>query len=218
MTLKIYGMMRSRASRVVWLAEELGLPYEVIPVIQMYRLGRPRADAVALTTGSTAFLKINPNGLIPTIDDGGFVMNESLAITMYLAKKHGGALAPRDLKEDALMMMWALWAATEVEERALLLLRHRRDYPPEQRDPVIAQQCVDALRKPFGVLAAALGNGHVVGGRFTVADINTAEVMRYAQMAPELFAEFPAVKTWIDACQARPAFKKMMALREAEPA
>jgi glutathione S-transferase len=218
MTLKIYGMMRSRASRVVWTAEELGLPYEIIPVIQTYRLGNPGASEVALTTASPAFRKINPNGLIPTIDDDGFVMNESLAITMYLAKKHGGALAPRDLKEDALMTMWALWGATEVEEQALLLLRHRRDYPPEKRDPAIAQQCVDTLRKPFGVLAAALDSGHLVGGRFTVADINTAEVMRYAQMAPELFAEFPAVKTWIDACQARQAFKKMMALREAEPA
>jgi glutathione S-transferase len=219
MALKLYGMMRSRASRVVWAAEELGIAYERIPVIQMYRLGRPGADAVALTTGSPEFLKINPNGLIPTIDDDGFVLNESLAITLYLAKKHGGAIAPRDLKEDAQMTMWALWAATEVEEQALLLLRHRRDYPPEQRDPVIAQQCVDTLRKPFRVLSTALGGKeYLVGGRFTVADINTAEVMRYAQMAPELFKEFPNVQAWIDRCQARPAFKKMMAARETEPA
>jgi glutathione S-transferase len=79
---------------------------------------------------------------------------------------------------------------------------------------------VVALERPFGVLEAALqdGGGYVVGRRFTVADINLAEVFRYAQPAPELFAAHPHVKAWIEACQARPAFKTMMAQRMAEPA
>ena len=58
----------------------------------------------------------------------------------------------------------------------------------------------------------------MVGHRFTVADVNLAEVFRYAQPAPELFAAHPPVKAWIEACQARPAFKAMMAERMAEPA
>jgi glutathione S-transferase len=58
----------------------------------------------------------------------------------------------------------------------------------------------------------------MVGGRFTVADINTAEIFRYAQPAAGLFAARPHVKRWIEACQARPAFKEMMAGRNAEPA
>jgi glutathione S-transferase len=61
-------------------------------------------------------------------------------------------------------------------------------------------------------------SGHVVGGRFTVADINTAEVFRYAMPAPELFEAAPRVKAWLAACHARPAFKAMMATREKEPA
>ena len=61
-------------------------------------------------------------------------------------------------------------------------------------------------------------SGFLVGGRFTVADINVAEVMRYAMAAPELFSAAPRVKAWLEACHARPAFKAMMAKREQEPA
>ena len=61
-------------------------------------------------------------------------------------------------------------------------------------------------------------DGHLVGGRFTVADINVAEIVRYAQRAPVLFDAAPRVKAWLAACQARPAFKKMWAEREKEPA
>ncbi len=78
---------------------------------------------------------------------------------------------------------------------------------------------MDALREPFGVLDAALrdGGGFAVGGRFTVADINLAEVLRYAQPAAELFEAHPHVQQWLAACQSRPAFREMMAEREAEP-
>jgi glutathione S-transferase len=75
------------------------------------------------------------------------------------------------------------------------------------------------LRAPFAVLDKALAaSGYIVGGRFTVADINTAEVVRYAMAAPELFEAAPRVKAWLAACQARPAFKAMWAKRDAEPA
>lgn len=58
----------------------------------------------------------------------------------------------------------------------------------------------------------------LVGGRFTVVDINTAECLRYAQGHPSLLGEFPAVKAWLERCQARPAFQAMWAARLAEPA
>jgi glutathione S-transferase len=83
----------------------------------------------------------------------------------------------------------------------------------------VAQAAVDALRAPFAVLDKTLAaSGYMVGGRFTVADINTAEVFRYAMPAPELFEAAPRVKAWLAACHARPAYKSMMATREQEPA
>ncbi len=220
MSLKLYGVLRSRASRNVWLAHELGIPFEHVPVTQAYRLADPTAADAPFNTASPAFRAVNPNGLIPTLDDDGFVLNESLAINLYLAKKHGGPLAPRDLREDALMTMWALWAVTECEPHTIQVLYHRAAKPAEERDPAIADAAVAALWRPFSVLDSALGQGggFAVGGRFTVADINLAEVIRYAQPAPELFATAPAVSAWLAACHARPAFQAMMAARNAEPA
>jgi glutathione S-transferase len=216
--LTIYGVYRSRASRNYWLAGELGLPFKSVPVIQAYRLSDPNAADAPLHTRTTEFLKINPTGHIPSIDDDGLVLHESLAINLYLARRHGGPLAPADLAEEGLMTMWSLWAANEMETHALQVLTHRAG-KPELRDPKLAQAAIDTLRAPFAVLDKALAaTGFLVGGRFTVADINMAEVVRYAMAAPELFSAAPRVKAWLEACHARPAFKAMMAKREQEPA
>ena len=217
--LSIYGVYRSRASRNIWLANELGVPFKHVPVIQAYRLPNPDAADAPLHTRSPAFLKVNPNGHIPSIDDDGLVLHESLAINMYLAKKHGGPLAPANVKEDGLLAMWTLWASTELEPHTIQVLYHRLGKPPAERDAKIANAAVETLRAPFAVLDRELAvSGYVMGGRFTVADINVAEVVRYALPAPELFEAAPRVKAWLAACHARPALKAMMTQRDAEPA
>jgi glutathione S-transferase len=216
--LTIYGVYRSRASRNIWLANELGLPFNHVPVMQRYRLPDPPPEGV-LHTKSPEFLKVNPNGHIPSIDDDGLVLHESLGINLYLARKHGGSLAPANVGEDGQMTTWSLWAAIEVEGHAINVLYHRVSNAGRPMDPKIADAAVEALRAPFAVLDAALAkDGYLVGGRFTVTDINVAEVARYAQAAPELFAAAPHVKAWLAACQSRPAFKKMWAARDSEPA
>src|SRR5258706_1591916 len=118
--LTIYGVHRSRASRNIWLALELGIPFELVPVIQRYRLKEPISPSV-IHTKSPSFLELNPNGHIPVIDDEGVVIHESLAINLYLAKKHGGPLAPADVVEDGQIAMWTLWAVTEVEPHSLAI-------------------------------------------------------------------------------------------------
>lgn len=216
--LKIYGVARSRAARTIWLANELGLRFELVPVMQAYRMAKPDAADAALNTRSPAFLKINPSGQIPTISDGDLVLHESLAINLYLAKKHGGPLAPAGLAEDALMLQWTLWAVAAAEPQINQVLMNRLIKPVAERDSAAAAAAVDGLRAPFAVLDLALAaQSYLVGGRFTVADLNVAEVMRYALSAPELFDAAPRVKAWLAACHARPAFKAMMAQRELEP-
>ena len=77
----------------------------------------------------------------------------------------------------------------------------------------------EKLRRPLARLQAHLsGHDWLVGDRFTAADINVAEVVRYAQGHPSLLTEFPAVKAWLERCQSRPAFKAMWEARSAEPA
>jgi glutathione S-transferase len=217
--LTIYGVYRSRASRNIWLANELGVPFKHVPVIQAYRLPAPAGADAPLNTRSPAFLAVNPNGHIPSIDDDGLVLHESLAINLYLAKKHGGPLAPATLAEDGEATMWSLWAATEVEPHALNVLYHTIGKPPAERDPAIAAAAIQALHAPLAVLDTALArSGFVVANRFTVADINVAEVVRYAMPATALFDASPRVKAWLAACHARPAFSAMMAKRNEEPA
>lgn len=218
--LTIYGVYRSRAARNLWLAGELGIPFNHVPVVQGYRLKDAQAAGAPINTRSPEFLKINPGGQIPAMEDDGLVLTESLAINLYLARKHGGPLGPATVAEDGQMTMWTLWAATTVEPQSVLVLYHRLGNPTVEKKPEIADSAVAALRGPFAVLDAHLAKngGHVVGGRFTVADVNVAEVVRYAMPAPELFEAAPNVKEWLAACHARPAFKAMMAARDKEPA
>ncbi|MGK7866098.1 glutathione S-transferase family protein [Falsiroseomonas sp. E2-1-a20] len=216
--LTIYGCLRSRASRNVWLAHEAGLDFRHVPVIQAYRLADPAVADVPMHTRSPEFLKVNPNGHIPTLVDDALVLHESLAINLYLARAYGGDLGPANQAEDGLMGMWALWAATEAEPHTIEVLYNRVGKPPAERDAAKADAAIAALRAPFAVLDQALAeNGFLVGGRFTVADINVAEVVRYALPAPELFADTPNLKAWLTACHARPAYKRMMADRDREP-
>ena len=108
---------------------------------------------------------------------------------------------------------------SEVEPLSIQVLNHRVNNPPAARNPAIAQAAIDALRAPFAVLDRELANkDFLVGGRFTVADVNVAEVVRYALSAPELFEATPALRRWLAVCHARPAYQRMMADREREPA
>jgi glutathione S-transferase len=210
----IYGVYRSRALRNIWLLEEMGQPFTHVPVIQNNRAGA----ATMMHSRSPEYLRVNPNGGIPAMADDGLVMSESLAINLYLARKFGGDVAPRDLAESGRMAMWTLFAATEIEHRSIQILYHRVQKPMGERDEAKVTEAVEALRVPFAALDAALADGHLVGGRFTVADINVAECVRYAMPVADLFDKAPRVKAWLTACHARPAWKKIFAEREKEPA
>lgn len=216
--LTIYGVYRSRASRNYWMAGELGLAFASVPVIQARRLDDPAAADAPLNTQSPDFLAVNPTGFIPCIDDGGFVMSESLAINLYLARKHGGPLSGRTLEEEAEMLQWTTWAATEVEPHAVkIILALDTHAAASEQGRLTIRAAAKALKKAFALLDRRLAaTGHVVSDRFTVADLNLAEVFRYTMSETELFDAAPNVRAWLAACQARPAFKAMMTARQQE--
>ena len=133
------------------------------------------------------------------------MMFESLAMTLYLAKKAGGPLAPKDLKEDALMTMWTLWGVNEVEAHSVQILYHRMLWPEDQRDEQKALASIETLRAPFAVLEDHLSkHDYVVGDRFTVADINVAAVCAYARLAPELIKTHPHIDAYLNRILERP--------------
>jgi glutathione S-transferase len=215
----LYGVTRSRASRPIWLLGEIGMDFTQVPIIQGYRLPDPHAPGSPVNTASPAYLAINPQGQIPCMTDGDLTLTESMAITLYLATAYGGALGPQDAAETAQMVQWALHAVSAVEGPAIDILYARLDHgETPQADDIIAA-AAKKLHRPFARLDAHLAaHPYLVGGRFTVADINTAECVRYAQGHPAAFADFPALTAWLDKVQARPAFAAMWAKRMAEPA
>jgi glutathione S-transferase len=215
----LYGVFRSRAARPIWLLYELDLPFTHVPVIQAYRLPQASAPDAPLNTASPAFLKVNPQGQIPAYVEDGLTLTESLSITNHIARTRGGDLGPRTPAEAALIDQWTLLAVTAVEAPAVEILYVQRDgnegTPEGQAAIAIA---AEKLRRPLRRLEAHLdAHPWLVGDRFTVADLNLAECLRYAQGHPTLLAEFPAVKGWLERCQSREAFKRMWEKRLAEP-
>ena len=215
----LYGVYRSRASRPLWLLAECGTAFRHVPVIQSYRLDQPKATDAPLNTASPAFLAINPLGQVPALEDDGLLLSESLAISLYIARRHGGALGPQSDSETAMMEQWALFAATAIEGPALEILNTLGNGGDTAEAHANVAINAEKLRRPLARLQAHLADhSHIVADRFTVADINTAECLRYAQGHPTLLAEFPAVKAWLENCQSRPAFKAMWTARLKEPA
>lgn len=204
MALTIYGSARSRTIRTLWAAKELGLAYEH-NAIAPGEAGSRRPEMMA----------INPNGQVPFIVDDGTMISESLAINLYLARKTGGPLAPANLAEEGLFTMWSFWAANEVEPHALQTLYHTIYHPEDQRDPKIVASSLANLNAPLAVLEAHLAKsgGALVGGRFTIADINLACVIFYLRGVPEFLATKPQIKRWYEAALDRPKAKEAFALR-----
>ena len=199
-TLRIYGVARTRAFRVLWIAKELELDYEHIPL-----------EIGAAGAGKPEYLAINPNGRLPAIDDGGFFLWESLAITLYLAKKHG-RLYPGTLEGEAKAWQWSLWSVQEVDRGVNIWSLHAVRLPPAERDRARLAEALKVLEPPFRVLDSTLaGGGYLLGDAFTVADLNVAAVISRA-IDMDLAAT-PALQAWLARCLERPAAREALALR-----
>ncbi len=202
MTLRIYGIARTRAFRAIWMAEELGLAYEHLPI----EIGDAGARA-------PEFLRLNPNGRLPFIDDGGFVLFESLAITLYLAKKYSiGKLYPGTPEGEAKAWQWTSWALNEVDRGVNIWSLHAVRLPPNERDAAKRDEALKVVAAPFKVLDAALATqDYLLGGDFTVADLNVAAVISRAVDMD--LAAVPKLKAWLTRCLERPAACKALALK-----
>ena len=193
----LYGSMASRAHRCVWMLKELDLAFD--------------HQATHFMNGSTRkpeFLAINPNGRVPALDDGGLLLCESLSINLYLAKKYGAesGLGARDLREDTLATQWSLWVLTEIEKPLLFAAANRKLFADDLRDEEQAQMAIIKLDRPLRVLDAQLAQQpHLLGERFTVADLNVATVMDLAPQCTISLADWPHVDAWLQRCLARPA-------------
>ena len=200
--LRLYGSAKSRGIRVLWMAGELGLTYD-------HKDYLPRAPE----TRTPEYRALNANGRVPTIDDDGFILSESMAINFYLAKKHGSALYPADPRNEALALQWSLWETDRLDRQIVNYIRHSRELPQAERKPEIAEAAWKEVVESLDVLESALAKSEWLAGRaFSVGDLNVAAAL-YRALAIDL-GKWPYVQAWLNRCWDRPAAKKARAMRE----
>jgi glutathione S-transferase len=190
MALTIYGSPRSRTMRVLWMAEELGLAFRLVP-----------AEWNAPWLKSPEFLALNPAGAVPTIEDDGLALSESLAICLYLAKKHDlGGLYPATPEDEALAWRWTLWAQGELEPWVM------RETRQSATAAAVAELVGPAIGRALATLERALaGRDWLLGAAFTVADFNVACVLSPSRAEHLDLAPYPAVSDWLGRCYGRHA-------------
>jgi glutathione S-transferase len=196
--LKIWGRVNSvNVKKALWCVEELGLPYERVDAGMQYGV-----------VNTPEYRRMNPNGLVPTMEEDGFILWESHAIVRYLSAKHGkGVLWPLDVRTRATANQWMDWAfsfQSSVRDAFWNLIRT----PPGKRDA----QAIEKSRLKSGEMAAildgALADRLYVAGAFSMGDIPIGcEVQRWMRV-PMQRPKYANLEAWFERLCARPAFKK----------
>ncbi|HEX2270906.1 MAG TPA: glutathione S-transferase family protein [Pyrinomonadaceae bacterium] len=169
--MKLYGTPPTRALRVIWLLNELGLEYEMLPV-----------DILQGETKDQVFRTLNPAAKVPVLVDGSLVVTESAAIQLYLADKNPQAgFVPETVEDRAQMYRWIFFLVTEIEQPLWRIARHTFLYPEEKRLP----QDVDLARQECVEMVAVLERHmeereFMVADRLSVADFNAAYTLDWA--------------------------------------
>jgi glutathione S-transferase len=202
--LKVWGRKNSiNVQKVLWCCDELGLDYERIDAGGKFGLNR-----------DPEYLAMNPNGLIPTISDAGFVLWESNAIVRYLTSRHGaGTLYPEDLQHRADADRWMDWHITEVYRHLGPVFLGLVRTPPEERDEAAIEASRRQAAEAWKILDDRLvGRAYVTGSSFTMADIplGTA-VYRWYELDVER-PETPNLEAWYGRLRERPAYRERVML------
>jgi glutathione S-transferase len=196
--LKVYGRANSiNVRKVLWMLGELGLPYEREDWGRGYR---PTSDPV--------FRAINPVGVVPVIDDGGFRLRESNTIVRYLADKHGRAdLYPKDVKQRATVESWMDWASTEFAQGMRPVF-----HGLVVKNPAFAGMVDGAAKEWAGQMQVldqnlASSGPYVTGQTFTIGDIPVGLVVNRWFSIDFDKPEFKAVATYYDRLAERPPYR-----------
>lgn len=202
MKLRILGRLSSvNVQKVTWCAEELGLDYE-------------RVDVGGSFGGNNTpeYLAKNPNGLVPVIEEDGFILYESNAIVRYLAAKHAaGGLWPQDLRERADVDRWMEWQSTGYTPAMLQAFWQLCRTPADKRDAAAVEASRAKSEKLTGVLDAHLAGRDFVAGRgFSAADICVGCAAHRWLGLPLQREPRPNVERWYAALKARPGARSVL--------
>lgn len=200
MDIKLYYTPRTRATRVRWLLEELGTPYQLIPI-----------DLYGGEGNSEAYRAIHPMGYVPAITIDGKPMHESGAICAWLTEQFPDKqLAPQpgtDNWRD--YQQWMYFIPATLEPPLFYYLLHKTILPENQRIPEILPWCLKRYRQVLAMLEKEIQNKtFLVGNSFTTADIMLGSTLAWT---PEVFSHYPALTRYTRQLTERPAYKAAIA-------
>ena len=195
--IKLYGVPRSRTARAIWMLEELQIPYENVPVNFIAESRKPE------------YLKINPNGHIPALQDGDLTLFESGAIVHYVAER-SPVLLPESQPDRAHVMQWMFAALNTVEVVVMELAGIDLFYSDARWAAERRPGAVEAVRKRLAELATRVHEREYLVGAFSAADILMATVLKILRHT-QLLEEQPRLVAYKERCEARPAYAKALA-------
>lgn len=203
--IKIYGTPRSSAGRCYLLLEEAGVPYEAVPLDMMEKKEHKEE----------AYLKLNPNGKVPCLIDGKFVIWESLAINTYIAEKYKPELLGKTPEERGSIQQWSLWALLEVQPPLVDILIQKMFTPEDKKDPSKIAKAGEKIPLMMKILDQQLrGKTYLLGDRMTLADFNVASVVNIAYGLEFKVDQHEHVAAWMARMRERPSFKKFVEKRK----
>lgn len=194
MTCTVYGTVKSRAARVVWLLEELGVPYEHVAA-------PPRSDAV---------VALNATGKVPVLVEDGVAISDSTAILTYLADRHGALTYPAGTLERARQDSLTQFLLDEFDAALWMAARHSFILPEPLRHAAIKDSLKWEFERSQRTLVARMGTPFVMGEAMTVPDIILVHCLIWAMGAKFPVVE-PRLTEYLAMMRERPAFQRAMA-------
>ena len=202
--LKIWGRMSSiNVKKVVWTAQELGLDFQ-----------RTEAGGLFGVVKTPEYMQLNPNSLVPLIEDDDYVLWESNVIVRYLAAKYAsGQMYPTELRQRFDAERWMDWQQTTLNPVSRPGFWQLVRTPPEQRNPAVIAESNAAVEALMFTLDMHLAQREfMVGDRFTMADIPLAcEVHRWFGL-PQPRQSRPHIERWYESLRSRQASKGVLDL------
>lgn len=198
--LKVWGRDNSsNVQKTMWAIGELGIPYDRIDIGMEFG-----------GNDTPAYRAINPNGLVPTIQDGDFFLWELNSIIRYLAARHGaGKLEPADLRSRAIASQWMDWQISTFQPAFTKVFWGLVRTPPDKRDPAAIASAKTSSIDTAKILDGALArNAYIAGNMFSMGDIPMGVfIYRFRALIPER-PPLPNLDRWYSAIETRPAFQK----------
>lgn len=200
--MKVHHIPNTRSVRILWLLEELGLPYD----LERYAFGDPRMRGAE-------YAGRHPMSRVPVLEDGEVTVFESGAIVEYVLERHGGGrLRPDPASPDfARYLTWLHYAEGMLMPPVNTIVVETRMLPEDKRNPVNVERAVRLLGRMLQAVEGALAGRDYLAGAFSGADIMTGHACIVSARLGADIADKPALAAYVERLLARPALQKAFA-------